>query len=544
MSCMRCIRRVLRPWSLSALSFASLACETQIAREQPEPAATADGAPHAAHSMNIEAGSNTDAGAFGSVGLDSFELDSGARPHAQAPDWAEPISAPLAIDESDEPNIFETRIEARTKAIEVIAGKSTEVWTYNGSVSGPEIRVKRGDRVIVHFTNSLPEPTTIHWHGLRIPNGMDGVPSVSQPEVQPGETFTYDFVAPDAGTFWYHPHVRSAAQAGFGLYGSFVVTDPDETPGLGDELTLALSDMSLDEDGNLQPADVSGDLGTLFGREGSHVLVNGKLNPAIDVRAGRRQRWRVVNAARSRYFQLGVAGHTFTRIGGDSGFIERPVVENTVIVAPGERSEVVFEPLAPAETELAVQWIPYEHGFGSTFGRPEVTVFRLRVTTEEPYVEEPLPPLTREIPPLEVAGARVVAMALTQNDAVDGSLALGINGVPSWDAEPIVATIGETQIWEVSNTIDFAHPFHLHGFFFQVLELNGVAPTVREWKDTANVPVDGVLKLAVHFDERPGMWMFHCHILDHADAGMMGMVSLREPGDTAHPPDAGMLHMH
>jgi FtsP/CotA-like multicopper oxidase with cupredoxin domain len=251
-----------------------------------------------------------------------------------------------------------------------------------------------------------------------------------------------------------------------------------------------------------------------------------------------------VNAARSRYFQLGLAGHTFTRIGGDSGFIERPVMESTIIVAPGERSEVVFEPNSTAGSELAVQWLPYEHGFGSVFGRTEVALFRMHITDEAPYVEAPLPALAREIPVLDATSAPVTTLALTRNDAIDGSFALGINGVPSWDAAPVRAAIGETQVWEVRNTIDFAHPFHLHGFFFQVLELNGVAPLVKEWKDTANVPVDGTLKLAVRFDERPGLWMFHCHILDHADSGMMGMVHLHEPGEAPLLGDGGVPHPH
>ncbi|HEY3496200.1 MAG TPA: multicopper oxidase family protein [Polyangiaceae bacterium] len=442
--------------------------------------------------------------------------------------WSDALAAALAEDESAEPNVFETRLEAYPASLEIVPRKPSEVWTYNGRVSGPEIRVKRGDRLIVHFTNRLPEPTTIHWHGLRIPAAMDGVPGESQPEVLPGETFTYDFVVPDAGTFWYHPHVASAAQVGFGLYGSLIVVDPDEPPDLGDELTLVLSDMSLDEDGALEPPDISGDLGTLFGREGFVLLVNGKQNPLLEARAGRRQRWRLINAARSRYFQLGIAGHGFTRFAGDGGLIERPVRADTVVLTPGERAEVVVTPSGAAGTELPVRWIPYEHGYGTTFGRKDETVFRMRITDDAPYVDAPLPPLSRVIEPIATAGAPLTSMELTRNDGADGSFALGIDGVAAWDAKPLMARLGDTQVWEVKNTIDFAHPFHLHGFFFQVLDVNGVPPAVREWKDTADVPVDGVLRLAVRFDERPGMWMFHCHILDHADAGMMGMVHLHE----------------
>jgi FtsP/CotA-like multicopper oxidase with cupredoxin domain len=447
--------------------------------------------------------------------------------NVQPPDWSAPIDAVRAVNESERDDVFETHIEAYVKDVEIVPGTTTPVWTYNGSLPGPEIRVKRGDRLIVHFTNNLPEPTTIHWHGLRIPAAMDGVPGDSQPEVQPGETFTYDFVVPDAGLFWYHPHVNSAAQAGFGLYGAVLVSDPEEPANLGDELTLVLSDISVEEDGSLMPPDVSGDLGTLFGREGNLLLVNGKVDPVIRARAGRRQRWRVVNASRSRYYQLAVEGNSFTRIGSDGGFIERPVEETTVVVAPGERADVILQLNATPGSELPVRWVAYDRGYGTTFQRPDVNVFRIQVTDQKPYEDAPLPVTAREIEPIDVTDAKVVRMQLTRNDIGD-TFALGINGVPSWEAPPLMVGIGETHIWEVENTIDFAHPFHLHGFFFQVLDINGVAPVVREWKDTVDVPVDTQVRIAVHFDERPGMWMYHCHILDHGDAGMMGMVHLHE----------------
>jgi FtsP/CotA-like multicopper oxidase with cupredoxin domain len=453
--------------------------------------------------------------------------DAGNVPNIQPPDWNLPIQGTLAMDESPKPNVFETRIEAYEKDLEILPGKPTPVWTYNGVLSGPEIRVQRGDRLIVHFTNNLPEPTTIHWHGLRIPADMDGVPGESQPEVKPGESFTYDFVVPDAGLFWYHPHVNSAAQAGFGLYGALLVSDPDEPADLGDEMTLVLSDMSIEEDGSLTPPDVSGDLGTLFGREGNVLLVNGKVDPVIQARSGRRQRWRVVNASRSRYYQLAVEGHTFTRIGGDGGFLAHPVQDPTVVLAPGERADAILQLTANPGSELPVRWVAYDRGFGSTFARPDLTLFRIQVTNDEPHEDAPLPELSRSIEPMDVSDAALVTMELTQND-VGSAFALGINGIPSWDAPPLMIAVGDTHVWELKNTFEFAHPFHLHGFFFQVLEVNGAPPPVLEWKDTVDVPVDATVKIATKFDERPGMWMFHCHILDHADAGMMGMVHLHE----------------
>lgn len=532
------------PRRYSAPSFESLlntfaACLT-VACSNPTtvPSPPADTVPDTGVSLDPSTQETASSAADASPSDDNSSGPEPIQPEA----WDAPIRGPLAVDESPDPDVFETHLEAFVKDIELIPGTTTPVWTYNGNISGPEFRVKRGDRVIVHFTNNLPEPTTIHWHGLRIPNAMDGVPGSSQAEVATGETFTYDFVVPDAGTYWYHPHVNTTTQAGSGLYGAFVVTDPDEPADLGDELTLVVSDISLNEDGSFMDPSLSGDLGTLFGREGNVLLVNGKVNPMIDVRAGRRERWRVINAARSRYFQLGLAGHSFTRIGSDGGQLEHPEEIATVVVAPGERADVVLEPTGTTGTELPVRWIPYDRGFGSVFAREEETVFRLRISEQPAYVEAPLPELGREIAPIEITNARFVTMELTHNDSVDGEFALGINGVPSWEAEPLDATIGDVQVWEVKNTFEFAHPFHLHGFFFQVLEANGVVPAVKEWKDTVNVPVDGTVRLAVHFDERPGMWMFHCHILDHADAGMMGMVHLHEPMHHHEPSDmdAGM----
>jgi len=133
-----------------------------------------------------------------------------------------------------------------------------------------------------------------------------------------------------------------------------------------------------------------------------------------------------------------------------------------------------------------------------------------------------LPEITRSITPLSTVGATPITLSLDQVSVTP--FKLGINGVAFEDSDPIMAEIGETQIWTVTNTVPFAHPFHLHGFFFQVLSPAGPL----EWKDTFNVPVDGTIQLVVRYDDRPGMWMFHCHILDHADAGMMGSLHVME----------------
>ncbi|WP_437976872.1 multicopper oxidase family protein [Sorangium sp. So ce295] len=448
----------------------------------------------------------------------------GERP-SQPEGWNSAVALRPARDLDASPGVLEVDLTARVEDVEIVAGKKTPTWTYNGGLPGPLLRARVGDRVIVHLRNELPAPTTVHWHGVRLPAEMDGAPGHSQPETPPGGGFTYDFVVPDAGLYWYHPHVDSAVQAGNGLYGPLLVEDPDEPAALGDELVLVLSDVSLRDDGSLEDPEAGGNLGTLFGREGDLLLVNGRVNPVIGARAGLRQRWRIVNAAKSRYYQLLITDHRFTRIGGDGGLLEHPVEEDRILLTPGERADVLVTPRGAPGATLSVRWVPYDRGYGATFGRPEVEAFRLRLADEPLAEEDPLPAIARGIEALDTATARRVDLQLTREEG-QGDLVMGINGVPSWEAEPLVAAVGETAVWTVENTMEFDHPFHLHGFFFQVLGADGQPVRPLAWKDTVNVPVDGAARFAVRYDNRPGMWMFHCHILDHADAGMMGMLQV------------------
>ncbi|MEP7051865.1 MAG: multicopper oxidase family protein [Pseudomonadota bacterium] len=444
---------------------------------------------------------------------------------SQPADWDAELRLPNAVDENPDPNIFETTLTAKIANLELRPGVVTPVWTYNGLLPGPMIRVARGDRLIVHLKNELPEATTVHWHGIRLPNNMDGVPGSTQPAVEPGGSFDYDFIVPDAGTFWYHPHFDSAAEVGYGMYGPLIVTDPDEPAGLGDELVLVLSDMMLKPDGTQLEADAGGSFTTLFGREGDTLLVNGKVNPILQAKAGRRQRWRIINAAKSRYYQIELTGQQFTRFGGDDGLIAEPEQLAAIVLTPAQRADVAFDLAMPRSSSLPVRWVPYERGFGSKVYRAEENMFTIQTSADAPERSAPLPSLRRNIAAIDVSNATPQHFDLTQS-APGEPFSLGINGVPGDQAPPVVVTMGDTQLWTVKNTMAWAHPFHLHGFFFQVVDVNGEPPALREWRDTTDIPVDGVVRIAVKFDERPGMWMFHCHILDHADAGMMGMVML------------------
>jgi FtsP/CotA-like multicopper oxidase with cupredoxin domain len=458
---------------------------------------------------------------------------------SQPDGWNKDVALTEVKDINPDPHILEFNLEAKITNLEILPGHQTPVWTYNGSLPGPLIRAKVGDKIIAHFKNSLPSATTIHWHGMRLPNNMDGAPGVTQEPIAAGAEFTYEFVAKDAGTFWYHPHVDSSAQVGLGLYGPILVEDPNDPKVFGDDLVLVLSDISLDENGQLLPQDNGGAFSDLFGREGSVLLVNGKVVPRLKVRAGKQQRWRVIDAARARYYTIQLPNHTFAKLGGDNGLAERSETVNRVLVTPGERADFVFTPSDAPGTVSMMKWIPTDRGFGSLYNRPRQDMLEIETVKAPPVRPEAIPVNLRTIEPIDTTNAIERTVELTiEKEPTDPNrqVVMGINGVPSWKVEPIQAHIGETDIWRIVNNTAFAHPFHLHGYFFQVLD----DTRIPEWKDTVNVPSNSELRIAVQFDERPGMWMYHCHILDHADAGMMGELHVAGPGE---PPILNGGHM-
>ena len=441
--------------------------------------------------------------------------------------WDQELRLPEARDRNPDPRIVEIDLIAREADVEVASAHVVHAWTYDGGIPGPLIRAQVGDRVIVHFTNELPQPTTIHWHGVRVPIEMDGVPDVSQPEVKPGQAFTYDFVVRDAGLYWYHPHVMSAAQVGFGLYGALLVDDPDDGVGVADALTLVLSDIGFDRHGVLDAADSGGSAGMVFGREGAYILANGKVLPTVRARSGAPQRWRIVNAAKSRFFLLDLDGQEFYVIGSDGGLRERPETTDSLLITPGERVDVIVTPTGPPGGTLTLTADLYNRGYGSVEYRAPEDVLTIAFSDAPTLARPRMPTLHRDIVAPNLAGATRVDIVLTLPPVgADGKSEFHVNGVPFWKATPFPSRVGETQIWIVKNETKWAHPMHLHGFFFLPLDeqLQPIRPMA--WKDTLNVPIDGTIRFVVAFDERPGMWMFHCHILDHADGGLMGHIHL------------------
>jgi FtsP/CotA-like multicopper oxidase with cupredoxin domain len=432
------------------------------------------------------------------------------------------------LDAADD--VVEVELEAREAEIEIAPGRQLRMWTYNESLPGPRIEAKVGDTVRVRFRNSLPEETTIHWHGLRVPSAMDGVPRVQTP-IGPGEEFTYEFVVPDAGTFWYHPHVRSDEQVERGLYGSIVVRGDDEPETTSDHVVV-LDDVLIDRS-TWQLADFDQMMQGMVGRQGNVILANGRAHPIAEVRPGGLHRFRFINAANARYFRLALPGSSFSLIGADGGLLEAARDVDEILLVPGQRADVLV--IADSAETRTWETLPYDRGHG-TGALPAAAVFDLRPTTEDAVTTPPMPDVLTSVDALPDATVeRRLELQESMNgghSGHQGAAAMGpvfsINGHVYPDAEYLQGDLGAVEEWEIVNTTEMDHPFHLHGFRFQVTSDDGVAPGYRAWQDTINVRAETTARFRVQLEEHAGAWMFHCHILEHAEHGMMGELQVTE----------------
>lgn len=414
-------------------------------------------------------------------------------------------------------------------------------WTYGGRVPGPQLRVRQGERVRVHVTNKLDVPTTVHWHGVRLPNAMDGVPHLTQAPIEPGGQFVYEFDALDAGTYWYHSHFQSSEQLDRGLYGTLIVEERQPLP-VHRDVTWVLDDWRLTAAG--QVSETFGNTHDMAhgGRIGNTVTVNGSVKDQFAVRAGERIRLRLVNAANARVFALRVVGHRPLIVAIDG----QPVPPHEpqggrIVVAPGMRCDVVIDAVGRAGERFEVQDVFYP--------RQQFVLMDLVYEAATPATDA-LPPVTplaanplRE-PVLRNATAHEVVFqggmmgnlhqALLDGEPVDmrGLLRRGkawaINGhvSDSHHMEPMLRlSLGGTYLLQMKNDTAWHHPIHLHGHAFRVLRRNGRPTQHREWQDTVLMAPGEEVQVAFVADN-PGLWMFHCHILEHQEGGMMSVVEV------------------
>ncbi|MDQ6737060.1 MAG: multicopper oxidase family protein [Gemmatimonadota bacterium] len=433
-------------------------------------------------------------------------------------------------------------ITAAPARIAMVPGKPADVYAYNGSVPGPTLEAHEGDHVIIHYHNRLPEESTIHCHGIHLPARMDGSPLEIVP---PGGDFDYDFTlkAGSAGTYWYHPHPdnRSEYQVSKGLYGAIVVRAKADPLAAFPEKLLILSDNRFTGNGSIDFADAStlpGELDAENGREGNVFFVNGQIEPAISIRAGETQRWRVINASASRIYRLAVAGRTLLHVGSDGGLFEHPVAVKELLLANSERAEFLVtggdtggetggdtggHNSRHAAGVAKFETLPYDRYASQT--RPgdwdeARTLATLRTNYARPVLAPPIPNTLRVIPPLDTGAARAIHVVVFSQGLIN-------NAVMDMHRVDVHATLNATDIWEIQNVVAMDHPFHLHGFQFQVLDRDGVPEPFRSWKDVVNVPKHSSVRIIVRYTDYPGRWMFHCHILGHEDHGMMAILEVK-----------------
>ena len=419
----------------------------------------------------------------------------------------------------------------------------TAAWTFDGTVPGPEIRVRQGERLKILVENGLAEDTTVHWHGVRTPHAMDGVPDLTQKPIAPGETFLYEFDAFDAGTFWYHPHQRSFEQVGRGLYGALIVEEAEPIR-VDRDVTWVLDDWRLTQTGA-----ISDDFGNRHdaahgGRIGNTVTINGRVPDSFPVRRGERVRLRLINAANARIFGLDFAGHRPQVIALDGQPVTPHEPEGALVVlGPAMRADLVIDMTGTAASRTTVVDRFYQ-GFDYRLVDLAYAAESLRDAAPDWPIALPANPLAE--PEIDAAtrheisfnGGMMGGMVMQQMgagasdpmasmmDMMHGGGIWFVNGVAAEGhmMEPILTLArGASHVIRMTNVTAWHHPIHLHGHSFRVISRNGVATRHREWQDTVLMAPRESVEIALVADN-PGDWMFHCHILEHQAAGMMGIV--------------------
>lgn len=434
-----------------------------------------------------------------------------------------PITGGVILkDINPDPNIVEVNLEAKAMEYQLTPKHKFEIYAFNGMLPGPIIKAKLGDELIVNFTNNLKEMTTVHWHGQRVPENMDGAPLVQVPVV-PGGKFTYRFKIRDAGTYWYHPHVHSHYQVEKGLYGMLIVQEKQPIAFDRDRAVI-LDDILLTETG-LAPFHTTEDE-KVKGRIGSQLLLNGKPVPATyKAKVGERERWRLVNTANARIFRLDVKGEgvQVRVIGVDSGLLGKPLAfQPPLLISPGQRFDLEIMYEKPGKVELFTQVI-----VGSKYEDRKmfsVDVTGTAVSTLMAYPKYP------EIPPLP--NRPVTRRETLTFELLDSPDPGGNHWTMNGKAHPIKPLFefktGDVVLFTLQHLGGPAHPFHLHGQFFEIVSRNGFPVGDEEpgLRDMVLVTLQERVVIKAYLDN-PGRWMFHCHNLEHATYGMMAHILVK-----------------
>ncbi len=451
------------------------------------------------------------------------------------------MSMPLAtlVSKARADGVIELRAQKISKKLAGESYAASQLWLYNGKSPGPEIRVKQGQRARVHFTNELDEPTSIHWHGIRIDNAMDGVSGLTQAAVPSGGTFEYDFVAPDAGTFWYHAHNNSWNQVARGLYGALIIEEPEPVVDRDHDLTLMLDDWRLEDDGTLHLASMGSFMDwSHAGRLGNWITVNGTSQPEFKLNAGENYRLRLINACNARVIQISPAAINALILGYDGFVFDRPAQpdNDTLSMAPAQRVDLLINQPLAGQSELndIGEFALQELSGQNPLSLAKFSFSGARKTRQQAALK--LTPNSIRMPdldnavnvPLIMTGGAMGRMGtvsykgkpLGRDDVMRTKQVWAFNGVANLADEPLFQVErGQTVVIKTENKTGWIHGMHVHGHHFRILSRQRKELPSMHWRDTFIIDGDETVEIAFVADN-PGKWLLHCHMLEHAAAGM------------------------
>ncbi len=411
----------------------------------------------------------------------------------------------------------------------------TPLWGFNGSAPGPVLRLAQGARLRQRLSNELDQPTSVHWHGIRIDNAMDGVPDLTQAAVAPGQSFDYDFTVPDAGTFWYHSHNRSTEQVARGMFGALIVEDAD-VPDIDADEVLVLNDWLLQGDGTLAGDFEAPHARAHAGRIGNVVTTNAAFDYALPVRRNQRLRLRLINASNARVFALGLYGLEGWIMALDGMPLAAPrAVGDALTLGPGQRADLFVDVTADAGGEAFVYRLERD---GPAAQARFVVADGSRTRRGAPAALAP----NREpaLAPADQSETLVMnleggAMGRLQTARLDGrmqSFDQLLEANQFWSFNQIVGmtdtpfadvALGQTLRVDLRNDTAWPHAIHLHGMHFNELAADGTPGPLR---DTVFLN-RGERRQIAFVADNPGNWLFHCHMLSHAASGMATWIRVR-----------------
>lgn len=455
-------------------------------------------------------------------------------------DFADPVPV---VNQSTTPGLVEVDLQAAVTPIKV-NGTMANLFTYNGHFPAPTITAKRGDIVRVKLTNMLPDTeetnllgyrkniTNLHTHGWHVSPEPPG--DYVMYELKHGESYqhVYDTSLQPGGTLnFYHPHKHgvSAEQYWAGLKGALIVEDETDVLSGYETHLMVLSDISLS---GPDPAPHATMMDFMHGKEGNIVMVNGQVNPVLRAEPGQVQRWRILNASSGRFYKLSLSNHTLQLIGTDGGLLDKPYPRTQILLSPGERVDILVK-ASTTKGSYKLYALPYSRMGNATSS--QITLMTLSVqrsgTNGQALPAAIMQNTARiDLNTIMVSGERTLTLSMGQGNAF-------ING-QDFDVNPytIMSDVGTYEIWTIANQSGMDHPFHQHVNAVQILTMRGIDSSyppyaaMPAWKDTVLVPKWGSVSILVPVMDYTGMAMFHCHILEHEDIGMMGMWHIMPKG--------------